>query len=99
MDEGLLDTSAALMRVERIGKEYRVGMVNLRQARRDGDSRHSGGKAWRKLTPDKQKELASYTSAIQRTGQHESDHQRLTGSCKWVSRKPAESCRRLPESG
>jgi len=61
VDEGLLDTSAALMRVERIGKEYKPEWSTYAK---QGEM---GFQAFReklggKLTPDKQRELASYTS-------------------------------------
>ena len=75
VDEGLLDTSAALMRVERIGKEYRAGMVNLRQAGRNGVRafREKLGGSSRRTN---RRNFAVYIVAIQRTGQHESHHQR-----------------------
>ena len=61
VDEGLLDTSAALMRVERIGKEYRSEWSTYAK---QGEM---GFQAFReklggKLAPEKQKELAAYTS-------------------------------------
>jgi hypothetical protein len=61
VDEGLLDTSAALMRVERIGKEYRPEWSTYAK---QGEM---GFQAFReklggKLAPEKQKELAAYTS-------------------------------------
>lgn len=61
VDEGLLDTSAALMRIERIGKEYKPAWSTyLKQG-------EMGFNAFReklggKLSPEQQKELSSYTS-------------------------------------
>lgn len=61
IDEGLLDTSAALMRIDRIGREYRPewstflkqGEMGLRSL-----TERLGGK----LSPAQQNELAGYTS-------------------------------------
>lgn len=61
VDEGLLDTSAALMRIERIGKEYKPAWSTYLKQGEIGFNAFRE-KLGAKLSPEQRKEMESYTS-------------------------------------